>query len=235
MKIEKFKKFIPPLLVIILLMFPFFVAGRIVKINKITCRSQHVSCSVKIEKEVKKAERLGLFSAKKHITDELENEFLVKDFSFHYQLPDELIVSVVERNAKFAVQNPSVPWVALIDSDGYSLSLEEETALPLLTINENLPNPGERVGRKVLFALDIFTTLEKIYSVNSAKVKDGRLVIELERGINVLFPLEGDRQVLLGSFIFIYSKIKDNEEITTRLGSPEVDTIDLRFKNPVIR
>jgi len=50
----------------------------------------------------------------------------------------------------------------------------------------------------------------------------------MKDGFRVIFPLEGDTQVLLGSLRLIYSKIQTS-------GNPEgFRQVDLRFVSPVL-
>jgi hypothetical protein len=53
------------------------------------------------------------------------------------------------------------------------------------------------------------------------------LVVDMGTGFRVIFPLEGDEQVLLGSLRLIYSKIQ-----TSNLNNYK--QVDLRFANPVL-
>jgi hypothetical protein len=68
-----------------------------------------------------------------------------------------------------------------------------------------------------------------MYQVRDFTVQDDSLLVELPGQIRVIFPLDGDSQILLGSLRLIYSKIQNE-------GNPEkYSQIDLRFKNPVLR
>ena len=55
------------------------------------------------------------------------------------------------------------------------------------------------------------------------------MIVKIAGGVKVIFPLEGDIDVLLGSLRLILSQL-NNDEREIRIGS-----IDLRFENPVLR
>jgi len=61
-----------------------------------------------------------------------------------------------------------------------------------------------------------------------------KLVIEVDGGPTVIFPVEGDRDLLLGSFVLITNELKKSGSETS---FPDVSkkVVDLRFKNPVIK
>jgi hypothetical protein len=55
------------------------------------------------------------------------------------------------------------------------------------------------------------------------------LLVELPGQIRVIFPLEGDSDILLGGLRLIYSKIKEDGNLAG------YSQIDMRYKNPVLR
>ncbi len=95
-----------------------------------------------------------------------------------------------------------------------------------LITSENFPNVGEKVTEETLFALELLYDMFSFYQVQTGKIDKSSLVIELSRGPKVIFPLEGSHQVLLGSLRLVLSKLNSDSQVST---------IDLRFKNPVIK
>jgi hypothetical protein len=57
----------------------------------------------------------------------------------------------------------------------------------------------------------------------------------LKDGNKAIFPLEGDRDVLVGAFRLIYSQLNQDAQTSKIEGVKTPFTIDLRYKNPVIR
>ena len=66
-----------------------------------------------------------------------------------------------------------------------------------------------------------------MYQVGCGVISNDTLVVDMKDGFKVIFPLEGDEQVLLGSLRLIYSKIQ-----TSNLNNYK--QVDLRFANPVL-
>jgi cell division septal protein FtsQ len=169
---------------------------------------------------------LSLFEAKKELKTVLTSDVLVTDFSFQFKLPNTLQVNLLERKPKFALKKRGSGAFALVDSRGIVVSYQDTSALPVLIMSDTPPNVGEMVSDKTLFALEILSDIFSMYQVKSGDLEDESLVIELKGGLRVIFPLEADRKVLLGSLRLILSRL--NEE-------SNVSTIDLRYKNPVLK
>lgn len=205
----------------------FFILPRILKIGEINCQSQFGPCSQSLEEKIEtlSQEKKTFFETKKEATAFLNDETTVNDFSFQFKLPDKLEINVIERKPKFAVQDQS-GMVALIDGDGYVIAIQDSTGLPRLITSENLANVNERVAEETLFALGLLYDLFSFYQVQAGKIDNDSLVIELPRGPRVIFPLEGNRPALLGSLKLVLAKLNSDSLVST---------IDLRFKNPVIK
>jgi hypothetical protein len=101
---------------------------------------------------------------------------------------------------------------------------------------------GERVDDETFFALELLNDMFTYYQIREGKKDSESLLIELKSGQNVIFPLEGDRKVIIASLGIILNKL-NSEDNGTRIGSDDVGLedcqrgclIDLRFKNPVIK
>lgn len=223
----KYRKIFLFLALLALIISPFFLLPRILKIGKINCQSQFGPCNKNLEEKIRNIsqEKKSLSETKRELTAFLESDIIVNDFSFQFKLPDKLEINIIERKPKFAVQNQN-GMVALIDGNGYVITIEDSTGLPKLITSENLPNVGEKVTEEALFALELLYDLFSFYQVQTGKIDNGSLVIELSRGPKVIFPLEGSRQVLLGSLRLVLAKLNSDSQVST---------IDLRFKNPVIK
>jgi len=223
----RYRKVFLFLALLALIISPFFLLPRILKIGEINCKSQFGPCSKNLEEKMRNIsqEKKNLSETKKELTAFLESDIIVNDFSFQFKLPDKLEINIIERKSKFAVQNQN-GMVALIDGNGYAITIEDSTGLPRLITPESLPNVGEKVTEETLFALELLYDMFSFYQVRTGKIDKSSLVIELSRGPKVIFPLEGNRQALLGSLRLVLAKLNSDSQVST---------IDLRFKNPVIK
>ncbi len=224
----KYLKILLRLVIVVLVISPFYIAPRIIKIGEIKCQSQFGPCNINVEASVNEVEKRNrsLYEAKRELQNILADDILVSDYSFQFKLPNTLEVNLLERKPKYAVRQKETNSFALIDSDGYVIYFQETTTLPVLIVSEAPPNVGSIVSEKNLFSLELLYNLFSSYQIRTGIVENESLVIELNQGPRVIFPLEGDREVLLGSLRLILSRLND---------SGQVSTIDLRFKNPIIK
>jgi len=120
----------------------------------------------------------------------------------------------------------------MVDKDGIVLFVSDKSDLPTV-YGFFIPNAGSKVSLRTKLALDIIYSVNYYFRVNSAYIENETLIVELPDQIRVIFPLEGDSNVLVGSLILIINEIKKNG--SEFFGFSQIQTIDLRYKNPVIR
>lgn len=197
----------------ILLFAILFLPGRLIKINRIECESQYGTCPDGTQLAISNLQSTSLAEAKKHLQSLLRDDRLVSDYSIQYAFPDRLRVNIILNKARFAVLNKETNTHLLLDRDGQLLGKTNETSLPVVAQNSDTPN---------LFALGLMEGVSNMYQIKRGEINGSSLVVELPNGKRVIFPLEGDKDLLLGSLRLIYSEVMDKE-------------IDLRFKNPILR
>lgn len=196
---------------------------------KIGCKSQFGSCPNDIEEKLLAGKSKSLAGAKKSAEKILKNNFLVSDFSLQYKLPNILLVNLIVRKPEFSLKNSSSGQVANIGSDGRALSITSDMGLPEVVGNFDLPKVGDTVSPESLLALNLQNGVFEMYQVRMGTLNKDSLVVELPMPTRVIFPLQGDRDVLLGALRLIFSKIESGDE------HGKYSEIDLRFKNPVLR
>lgn len=216
-----------------LIFFALYFLPRLIKINEVTCRSQFGPCNQIVTDVVKRAEGKRLKWAKAQLDSVLSESTLASNYSFQFKLPDKLEVAVIEKKPRFSLRSTKVDVVALIDKNGLVIGLGEVKSLPYLQTETQLPNVGETVSSKTLFALEIVYDLYSSYGVGSGRLEDESLSIEFEDGPIVIFPLEGEKDVLVGSLAAILTRLNSEDQEDRIEG--EAPVIDLRFKNPVIK
>jgi len=229
----KYLKFIFPIIALILLVGLIVATPRLILIKHISCQSQYGNCFDDLEEKLKKAEGKNLREAKKEIEDILKNDLSLSDYSTQFKIPDTLKISLLEDKPKFALKSLSKNVYGLVDKEGLVLKIEDNTTLPYVEIEDSFPNVGEKVSEKELFALKIISGVFSLYQIDKGKIQNESLLIELKNGIKVIFPLEGDKDVLLGALTVILNRL--NEDAKELKINKVVYEIDLRFKNPVLR
>lgn len=233
---SKFKKIIlaASVIVVILVAFSFQF---IIKV-KTECESQYGDCPRELEDGIKNLSRRAgsgsaresgnLYQTKQKVSKYLKNNIQVSDYSTQFKFPNFLKVDILIKKPAYMIKNNEGKSI-LVDREGLVLSSGNSVSIiPTLTISENLKNIGEKINNNQLFALKLIEGVYEMYQVNIGNIIDNSLTVELTSGIKVIFPIDGDTQVLLGSLRLVYAKIESNVTGT-------YSQIDLRFKSPVLR
>ena len=203
-----------------------FLAPFLLRVQ-IDCKSQYGECPPEINSKLQALNSKNLLQAKKGIRKTLKDNLLISDFSIQLKLPDILEVNLLIKKPSFALKDKDTGKIIAVSESGMILAAPEDTSLPVV-VSHGVGNIGESISSPDLFALGLMNGIFDMYQVSAGEIVDDRLVVELPGQIRVILPLEGDKDVLLGSLRLIYTKIRSEEG----LGYSE---IDLRFKNPVLR
>lgn len=215
----------------------FFVIPKKLKIKRIVCQSQFGPCNASVLGSIDKVGNgeKSFYDVKKELQGILASNVLVSDYSFHFQFPNIIEVNLLERKPKYAVKAKSTDSYALVDKEGYVIYFQDLTGLPVLITVEPPPNVGEIVPDKTFFALEVLYGMFFSYQVREGTIEDGSLVIELSQGPKVIFPLEGKKEILLGSLRLVLSKLNNSGQDSKIENVSGASIIDLRFKNPVVK
>lgn len=214
----------------ILLFFTIIVVSPLlIKITPI-CKNQFGDCSEEITKKIESQKGKRLVSARRGVNKILKSLFSVSDYSIQFKLPNTLEVNVIEKVPVYSLFNPNEGRSALVDTDGVIISVSDNvSALPSVKTTSSIGEPGQKVQDFQIFALKIVQGVNQMYQISTGEIQSDTLLVELKPNIRVIFPLEGDIDVLLGTLRLIYTKIISPEY------AGKYSEIDLRFKNPVLR
>ena len=212
-----------------LLLFPFLILPRIVKINKLECYSQYGICGDEIFNLVNGSIGKNIRDAKKYATDKFSENNLVDGYSFTFKLPGTLRMDVIVNKAKFALYKKDTSEVVLLDKEGLVLEKTDKTNLPKVIVAEDLPAVSQKVTAEKLFVLNLIYSLNFLYQVDSGEITPDGLIVNLPKGVQVTFPLAGDIETLLGSLKLVLAQMNLSGK------DQGIIVVDLRFKNPIIR
>jgi len=196
---------------------------------KIVCKSQYGACPQQILDKISLFNGKSLFIAKRGVSKILGSDFLISDFSLQFKIPNILHADVLVKKPVAVFKDSTSGSMILTDKEGEALSVASDSGLPIVTIAGDLPKVGQNIGESKLFALNLAVGVFQMYQIQETLIQNYSLLVELPGQIRVIFPLDGDSRVLLGSLRLIYSKIQAD-------GNPnKYSQIDLRFVNPVLR
>ncbi|HET7098933.1 MAG TPA: hypothetical protein VFI61_01710 [Patescibacteria group bacterium] len=196
---------------------------------KIDCKTQYGDCPEEMVSVMRSIESGNLYQTKRKVSKYFKANYQVLDFSTQFKLPNTLLVNILVKKPSFALKDIVSNRIELVSSQGQILSHVNSTSLPTVLGQIEIKKIGENIGMNDLFALKLLNGVYEMYQVNNGNLEDNTLVVELPAGIKVIFPLEGDSGLMLGSLRLIYSKLTNGDQVK------HYSEIDLRFKNPVIR
>lgn len=229
----KYFKIILPLALICFLLGLFVAIPRLIVIKNITCQSQYGNCFENLEEKLKNISGKNLRETKKEVSNILKEDLSLSNYSLQFKIPDTLKITLLEDKPKFALKSTTNNLFGLINQNGIVLKIEEQNNLPYVEINSSFPNVGEKVSEENLFALKIISGVYSAYQIESGKIQNESLLVELKNGIRVIFPLEGDKDLLLGALRVVLDRLNGDDKDSKI--NKIVYEIDLRFKNPVLR
>lgn len=220
------------------LVFGLFVIAylylpRLIIIREVECKSQFGPCNEIVNYNINQVVGINMKDANRLINDYLTSNVLVKEYKTEFRAPDVLLINIIEKKPNYALKVDEDKFL-LIDSEGYVIALDESTNLPFIEVN-NMWEVAEKVDDDILFALDLVYEVNNSLEISKAEIVEDRLEVTLENSILVLFPLEGDKNLLAGSLSLILSRLNKEEGETRIEDVQEVEIIDLRFNNPVIK
>jgi hypothetical protein len=216
-----------PYILIALFVLAIILSPLFIKV-KIECKSQLGDCAPELASGLQNINSESLFSARNTASKLLKKDYLVSDFSTQFKLPDILLVNIIAKKPVFAIKDPNSGNYLLVDQKGMAIEISDITDLPTVSTSGQLNGIGKEVGSEDLFALNLISGISEMYQVGYGTITNDALVVDMPVGVRVIFPLEGDSEVLLGAFRLIYTKVT-----SSYLGT--YSEIDMRYKNPVLR
>ncbi|OGY09292.1 MAG: hypothetical protein A2782_00160 [Candidatus Blackburnbacteria bacterium RIFCSPHIGHO2_01_FULL_43_15b] len=211
-----------------------FLLANFISVKNIVCKTQYGPCG---QQDVKLASRFvgrNLFLVTSAEVDEiLAQNFRNNKVYVNKVFPQTLSLFVEKRKGFVAVGKPSLGnGVFLVDSEGIVLSHEENSALPVIVLSDDVANlvVGEKVSQDLLNAGKTLRLVSLAQKANKAKLSKDALIVDLMwdlNTINVIFPLEGDSKVVVGALQLILTQAKMDGKIPK--------AIDLQYKNPVLK
>jgi hypothetical protein len=225
-------KFVAVLVItFVLIVFSFYVVKSI-RISEINCRSQYGECSIVVKERLESVKNCDYFSCKKQIDSLMTDAFIVDAYNYQLKLPLKIEVSIVEKKPKYSIKSIEENAAIQIDARGLVLDVRDTSVLPGFLTENKLAEPGHKITDEEFFALQLVYGVSKIQEIERAYWQNNSLSVDLKDGKSILFPIDGDRDFLLGALALILNELKKESAETEVLG---IEVIDLRYKNPVLR
>jgi cell division septal protein FtsQ len=204
------------------------------KTRKVLCKSQFGYCNEVVAGLLIPYENKSLFVSYINLSKALEKNILVDDFTIQVQFPGNLLVGVVENTPLYSLCSEDCTKYFLVDKNGVIISSSNTKFLPVVKFDNQSFVVGQSLDDKVIKALRIAKGVLKYLEVSNFYSDKESLFVDFATGLQVIFPLDGDEKVLLGSMYYILGELNRGGENSIIDNISLVKTIDLRYKNPVI-
>ena len=220
---------------ILAVLLPIYYFPKVITINLINCRSQYGPCDSVVSESLDKLIGSKYGNVTEKMQDILGNNLLIEDYSYQFKLPDKLTVNILQRKTQFALKKEDNENLFLIDKEGIVVDTGSFSNLPTLQLDGNIPNVGEKISDDIAFTLDVFNDLYKLYQINIGNLYSNYSEFRVPGGYTVIFPTTGEKEILIGSMLVILNQLNNGEQDSRIENVKEMKTIDLRYKNPVIK
>jgi len=228
------KKIISLGFILSLIILVYFLFKKL-QIKEIRCKSQYGFCPLKIENDLKNLEGKSFSEIKQSLKNYFQDEVSVEKYSYQFRLPDKLEVSVIQKKASYAIQSEAENNYFLISKEGWVISSQRFTDLPTLKVGKFNKDNGEQVEDEALFSLRLLQAMHKLFEVKVGEYDGKSLRVKINNGPLIIFPVRGDEKVLVGSCRLIVEELNTLEQNSRIESGLAKITIDLRYKNPVIK
>ncbi len=198
-------------------------------VKKIRCVSE-VGCSIPLIQKLQKAQNLPLFQSKSMVLDILKNEVTVKNYVVRISPPDSLEVYTIERKESAAL-SANGKFVYVDDEDIVIKFSDKKDNVPLINLYDGKNYKfkiGDKLPENLLFASALAKDISSYYGVGEITLEKTDIFANFPN-LKIFFPTKDDEDLLIGKLKFVLSWL-NNSSLPSKM-----KTLDLRFKNPVIR
>jgi hypothetical protein len=228
-------KLIASLLLIVAIIALFWGIPRLAKVKAIDCANQYGPCSEMLLEKVSPLAGQTYLQVKKSLSDIIAKEKLVSDYLLQYKIGGKVNLNVIEKVARGALKIEGQENYFLVDSNGEVIAQKETTTLPVIEIGFVEVKLNDTISSQYLKAVQLLTDLNILYGVGRGIIKNEALYINLPGSVEGIFPLNKEKEVILGALKLILDRL-NTEAKDIRINEVDnIKTIDLRYDNPVLR
>lgn len=218
------------LIVLFVLSIPLLIKKSIF-IKNVECTSQYGECPPEILNNINVVSGHDMKVAKDNLERILGQTNQINNYLIQFKIPNTLKVDMNIKKPRYSIKNGQGIYF-MVDKDGLVLDRLDKSSLPTIEDKAVDYKIGEFVNDKNLWTLKLIEKVAWLYTKNTGLIENNTMKVTMDEGITVLFPVEGDVDVLIGSLRLIFSRLNEGSQ---GIRMEDVREIDLRFKNVVLR
>lgn len=214
-----------------LVLVPFFLP-----VEEIECRTDSESCSQEVTLKLRGWEGKSYFKATKEIGLWLKENNSIVSFETTFVLPKKMLVKLTMKKPAYVLKDVASGDFYFLNSTG-EIFLKKNTAFGNLFVEAKMDNPkeGQKIPEETLELVKAFSYLSYLYKIENARLFTDRLEVKFEDKPLLILPEGKDSQLLVGSARLLLEELEKSPS-QFGLDKPlKSITIDLRYKNAVIR
>jgi hypothetical protein len=215
--------------VVLVVVFCFKVS----KISSIECVSQFTKCNGNTLASIEKVEKSSIVATKINLKKALSDDPLVKKYSLQLKLNGKYIVLIEERIPKYCLKSNNENY--FFDSDSVLIKINGGENIKCIEESGISYKLRDRLNNKDSFLQNVFYNMRNISDLGRAYVENENLIVEYKGKTKLIFPTEGDAEVLAGKAYYTVSQFDKIEKYIIDIGNLSVSEIDFRYKDPVVR
>lgn len=201
------------------------------KIRSVSCSADHTpSCPSSLLEKLQAFKGSRIFQSERKIRNTLSSEPEVLSYAVKTSPLGDITVRITLREGSIALKPESSNTYTLYTKDGILVKEAPDTSVPTVVLKEQINTEA------VPFVAALSYQLTTILPVSQMTVEGESLKVVLRDNRILLYPLQGDIDVLLGSTLITFSQLNLTEgKLIIDRQAVVIREIDLRFKNPVLR
>lgn len=222
-------------LVFSFLVFLFLLPVFLVNFEKVECiEKDDVFCSLETSSFLKQFERKNFFS----IYSSKKNFFStpsILNYKFTFFPFEKKVVLRVDENKPFIAIDNFQHSFFLVSNEGVLVQKTgRKLDIPVVGVKDFNYEVGDKISDDLLLSLKAFFYIHRLYKVEKGIIFNDRVEIYMKDGPALILP-RGDYKTVLSRTVFLLNTISTIPEKFNLDKSLTYITIDLRYKNPVLR
>lgn len=216
-----------------IIIFAILYAINSYKIADVDCVSQFTKCNENILNSLNKVEKGNVIVTRRNIVKAISQNPLIKKYSVQLNLNGKYIVMVEERVPKYCVEGEEEKYIS--DSEGLIIKINDSGSIMCIDSVEEKYKLGDRLSVRDYFNETLLYKMRDISGIGNIYLEQNNLVVEYKGSIKLLFPKEGDTDVLAGKAYYTVSQFDKIEKYIIEIGNYSISEIDFRFNDPVVK
>ena len=203
------------------------------RVTSVECISQFGNCDAMILKDIDMVNLDNMVKTQNNLKSLLNKNLLVESYVVKPKFDGGMTVEVRERESKYCVMVNGTTYYA--DLMGLIIKSGKDADDGCLANSNTIYKVGDSLISEDLFAQKLYYELRSINGLGRSYYDGNIYVIDYHNDVKLIFPVEGDAELLAGKVYYSLSQFATIEDNIIKNGGTKVTEIDFRYNNPIVR